>query len=384
MNTRYPFGASHCAAVLSAVCFLCASPAFARQWQLSNVGTGRQPAIALSPGGAPCIAGYSSGYLHYYSQTRTGWSNQTVASAATDGTLRCTLAYDSSGSPCIAYTAGSYGSRTLNYARYNGSAWDVQTVDASGNTGYCASMVLDGSSRPHMSYRDALNNSMKHAWYDGTSWKTEVIEHFASGSPIAEYESSIALDSSGAPGVTYGSKDWTDLRYARKTSTGWNLQTVESGNGAGVLSTLRYDASGAPCIGYLTLAGNQVKLARLSGTTWTKQVVDSLSNNTTGVDFTLDAQGRAHFLYFDYLGQKMLYATQSGGVWTHETVGSATGGADFGDITVSSSGLVQVCYSSATTVWYGALVPEPNTSLALVFGLGGMSCACIRWRRRPE
>mgnify|MGYP007068863083 CR=1 FL=1 len=61
----------------------------------------------------------------------------------------CTsLALDSKGYPCIAYTGPSDSS--LKYAEYNGSAWNLQTLDIAGNTGLDLSLDLDAVSYTHL------------------------------------------------------------------------------------------------------------------------------------------------------------------------------------------------------------------------------------------
>ena len=43
----------------------------------------------------------------------------------------------------------------LKYARWTGSAWEIQTVDSQGDWGEHSSLALDADGRPHISYHDA-------------------------------------------------------------------------------------------------------------------------------------------------------------------------------------------------------------------------------------
>lgn len=43
------------------------------------------------------------------------------------------------------------------------SEWSIQTVDSEGNVGYYTSIALDSSDRPHISYYDETNDDLKYA-----------------------------------------------------------------------------------------------------------------------------------------------------------------------------------------------------------------------------
>ena len=54
---------------------------------------------------------------------------------------------DSAGNPRIGY----YGNGDLEYARFNGSVWVIETVDSVGTMGYSPSLVLDAAGNPCIS-----------------------------------------------------------------------------------------------------------------------------------------------------------------------------------------------------------------------------------------
>ena len=71
------------------------------------------------------------------------------------------LALDSSGNPHISYHDST--NRDLKYARFDGSSWEIETVDSMGDVGNYVSIALDNSDNVHISYFDASNFDLKYA-----------------------------------------------------------------------------------------------------------------------------------------------------------------------------------------------------------------------------
>ena len=71
------------------------------------------------------------------------------------------------------------------------------------------SLALDSSDNPHISYYDNTNYDLKYAWYDGT-WHTETVD---STGGVGRY-TSLALDSSDNPHISYYDSTNDDLKYA--------------------------------------------------------------------------------------------------------------------------------------------------------------------------
>jgi hypothetical protein len=109
----------------------------------------------------------------------------------------CHLALDSKGYPHISYYDVDNGN--LKYARWNGSSWEIQTVDSEGDVGMWTSIALDAKDYPHISYYDRGKRSLKHAGWNGQSWKIWTVD---SGGDVGSF-TSIALDSAGVPYIGY-------------------------------------------------------------------------------------------------------------------------------------------------------------------------------------
>ena len=85
------------------------------------------------------------------------------------------------------------GSRILS------SDWRIEVVDSVGDVGWHTSIAVDGSGYPHVSYFDATNESLKYAKWTGSNWSIGTVD---TDGRVGLY-SSIALDSKGDPHISY-------------------------------------------------------------------------------------------------------------------------------------------------------------------------------------
>lgn len=54
--------------------------------------------------------------------------------------------------------------------------WHIETVDSEGGVGAHTSIALDSSDNPHISYYDGTNTNLKYTYYDGSSWHIETVD----------------------------------------------------------------------------------------------------------------------------------------------------------------------------------------------------------------
>jgi hypothetical protein len=123
-----------------------------------------------------------------------------------EGMTDRSLRLDAQGHPHIAY-----GGDHLYYAFHDGVSWQCEVADASHAVGMSASLVLDASGWPHISYFDHTNDDLKYAYRDPLGWHTETVD--AAGD-VGRY-TSLVLDGSGHPHIGYHDATNHDLKYAR-------------------------------------------------------------------------------------------------------------------------------------------------------------------------
>jgi uncharacterized repeat protein (TIGR01451 family) len=125
-----------------------------------NVHTGRYSSIAIDRNDYPHISHHyefsNTSSLKYAYKDALGWHNQTVDSSVTDTDdvgLYTSLAVDNvTGYPRISYIYSINPSTyRLKYASYNGTAWNIETVDTQNVLSF-TSLALDSCGYPHISY----------------------------------------------------------------------------------------------------------------------------------------------------------------------------------------------------------------------------------------
>jgi hypothetical protein len=140
------------------------------------------------------------------------------------------LQFDSQGWLHIAY-----GGDHLYHAWHDGITWQIKTVDPASGVGGYASLVQDVAGRPHISYFDRTNATLKlaldqfdrphigfydesvgdlwYAWYDGADWQVQTVPAGSEGD-VGRY-TALALDGGGQLHIGCYDASNRDLRYVR-------------------------------------------------------------------------------------------------------------------------------------------------------------------------
>ena len=327
---------------------------------------GQFTSIALDAHGHAHIAYNQTprGDIQYDAWTGTTWNFQDLG----DGIQSASLALDSSGNPHISYVGGDFGSGTtslVKYASWNGSSWDIQTVDTIGILGTSSaygantSLALDASGNAHISYiaipSSSISPNVKHAEWNGSSWTIQTVGSAGSGTVLGGY-TSIALDASGNPSITWvnfngeiildGGVVADAVQYAARTgSSTWHVEAIEAVAPTSTGNTsLALDASGNPHVTYFG-AGGWLKYASKMGSNWAIQSIDASSGEFNSL--ALDTRGTPHIAYYySNSSYALKYATWSGTAWVLQTIDSSSSVAtgEFPSLALDSHGAPFISY----------------------------------------
>lgn len=214
--------------------------------------------------------------------------------------------------------------------------WYIRNLDQSTTSWYITehSLKIDANDHIHLVYIDSNeSNHLKHAWYDGTTWFSEVVDEAGGSNPTLTFDSadnlhvvymgsnglkhahktangwdietfeiggwspsSIAMDVTYRPHTCYVVNDTTptgeyyDINYAVWTGSDWDVQTLQQSPYSSSCS-LALDSSGSPHIAYTIIglyAKDVIKYARLTEAGWDIQTIqESIPWNVWGVTFSL-------------------------------------------------------------------------------------------------
>ena len=246
-------------------------------WQIEIVDSGNISvrftqgsfSLALDSNGYPRIL-YSK-ELDYYSGKYTStlkyaeWTGQQwrISVVDTVGINHMSLALDSKDIPHIAY--GDIGT-SLRYATWNGTGWSIERLD----DGASCSIAVDTNDHPHISYESlGSGNGLTYASWNGTGWALESVDL----NSLAGSWSSLALDAKGYPHISYiDSNGNANVKYTSWNGKTWNIFNVDPDTDsvfgeAGFGTSLALDSSGNPYISYFAKQinqegfGNQIKCA---------------------------------------------------------------------------------------------------------------------------
>ncbi|MEW6592288.1 MAG: hypothetical protein AB1305_01155 [Candidatus Hadarchaeota archaeon] len=213
------------------------------------------------------------------------------------------------------------GVRMATY--WDGTSWSSYTIDngtATIQAGQYTSIALDQSGAPHISYSryNTLNgdDNLNYTRWTGFDWAIFVIQ---STNDIGNY-SSLALDNRGYAHVSYFNDSSDDLRRAFWNGNNWTLENVDTSGSVGQYTSIALDNNGYARISYYYATNGDLKYARWTGAAWSTETVDSTNNVGQYTSIALDENWNPHISYYDSTNADLKYARWTGSAWDIQTV----------------------------------------------------------------
>ena len=294
----------------------------------SSPDVGQYASLAFDTSNRPRIAYYDSANLalKFAYIMNNVWYVQTLESPPV--VLSSSPAEDDFVDPVNAQMLFDPPSRNDALQEGNSGIDAVENVDSLGNVGKYTSIAIGSDNVVHISYykSDGTNSELWYATWDGVTWGFEKVDRDPGGESDVGLWTSIAVDGSNLPSISYMSEKYDDLKYAKHTASGWKTTNVSEELGRkddleGVFTSLVMDSSGRPHISYLdfSVAGNY-KLRYATASTqgvWSSTGVDH--GNKIGYDTSIAINNTSSTLiisYYDGGNGHLKFATTSGSGWS--------------------------------------------------------------------
>ncbi len=257
--------------------------------------------------------------------TGLSWLTETVDTAERYENMSSRSAsLDSNGNAGVAF-----GGQKLYLGRQSGSSWTVSVVDASFGVGAFASLDFDGNNIPHISYYDSVNGQLKYAAYLNNAWSVQTVTAAGNAGANVGLYTSIAVDSSNRPHISYYDATFQELAYIYKDSNNnWIKNVVNTVGAVGKYTSLALDRNDRPYISYYNEGDDALMYAYINNNQWVNVFVDSRQPGDPpelrGVglysSIAVDVRNTVHISYYNAITGDLLYANGTGSTFNNDTV----------------------------------------------------------------
>ena len=153
----------------------------------------------------------------------------------------------------------AFGGDHLYYSYHNGTNWSFEVVDPSVGVGLFTSLALDNSNRPHISYYDTIHGALKYAYYNGADWIITTLDQYAVS---GEDDPNSLVDALGTSNRFVADRPWrsfpTSLPGDSNDPTA--ISPISDLIGYGLYSSIDIDAAGNIHIVYYDSVNKRLKI----------------------------------------------------------------------------------------------------------------------------
>ncbi|MCD6413205.1 MAG: carboxypeptidase regulatory-like domain-containing protein [Elusimicrobia bacterium] len=350
--------------------------------QLVDSVDGSGTSIALNASGKPVIAYYYdiNGELKYAEYDGSLFSVSIITNNCSGAV---SLAFDLSPGTDAHIAFAPRATCGLYYACGNSSnGWTLIFVDTATPVDEASIAINPQNGYPAIAYHDSsVNCQLNYAYYDGTAWNIETVDNYSISGSSVMGKVSLAFESGGTPHISYFSSDGTNgyLKHADKPAAAWtmeNIYTVSS-----VLNTsIKIDSSGYPHIVFTddSLAPSKIEYIYNDAATWPVETVEDMESSYCSL--WLDGRNNPHISYAWYNGTdhdlRVAFKTSgtSGGTWGKVDLDTGNDRGLNTSVVIDSSSTYHISYRdySASNVYYAEYREgeyEPNNDFSYAYAI---------------
>ncbi len=271
--------------------------------------TGAQTSLELDAVGNPVVSYTRIGdlkLLHCNDPNCSGGGESISVPDAFGNIAETSLKLDALGNPVVAYFDSNPNWRLkllhCNDASCTGGGESITIPDTTGRVGGTPSLALDSAGNPVVSYYDLDNADLKILHCDDANCAGSG-DSITSPDTVGSVgsETSLALDASGNPVVSYWDSANSDLKVIHCddpncAGAGESLISPDTSGSVGAYTSLALEGSGNPVVSYLDIANSDLK------------VLSCNDANCAGADDSVTSPDMG-----DYVGQHTSIALDSSG-----------------------------------------------------------------------
>jgi subtilisin family serine protease len=254
------------------------------------------------------------------------------------------IAYDDQGVLHLVYY--DRAEQSIAYATKNTDGlWSrTKIVDTSGaNVGAYVSIAIDSTGKPGIAYFDETNADLKYAHFNGSSWDVRALDRNKSVGQFA----SLVYDQDGDPVVAYYRKSGGDLKLQTIDQSGnWTRIDIDTTGDVGQWANVAVtETAGVVAIAYNDATNGNLKYARYLDGQWTLMTVDDLSGGVAYVDLNIHNE-QAFITYQDLTNGDLKFAVRADGLWHPETVYTPGNTGQFSSLVFDSNNTAHIVFFS--------------------------------------